>query len=617
VPLKHRIILAIAVALTLIALAASPLLVADGVRAWIWWTARQQKLTAKIDMVEAPFLRPVVLHNVRLTSAPNAAFRIDLRAAQVSARLNFKRILLGTRERALRNATVSDLHVEIHRNPDGEFFGERVWSSWQKLLPDSAKIDKFDLRVENGAVVALVRGGAISFSEIEPGRFSANEVTIASPLVRQTFSRLNGGTRWQDNRLTLAGLGLTRGLDLQSITFDLSRLSKRHIATEFDLDAFGGNIRGDVSSDWRTQPPNWIVAASAANISLAQTAEAVGLADRVSGRLRAAKFTYRADPRDASLATASLWTELSAPAWRDRQADVLMLGASFYNRKIDIQQLYIKQRKNELTLSGDAPLPNKWSDWLTADFHADVSSAINDVADFANLFGGNRDQFHGAIAIEGTIDSHARNLSGDISAHGTSLKLFGWPVDLFELELNMADRIADIAQFNFRQKEDFLRVQGKIDMAGAQGLRGTVELAAKNLALYAPNFFPPLSCNARFDFNGRSATFDSLTFGASATAISLNGVADFSDPQKIDISMRPMTAMGFGPIAADCINRVELVLLPKNAPPLMNVTEIKMRGSIFAGISEMTLRTDGAEKTYRLFCPNEPNTTLSINLPAK
>ncbi len=616
-PLKHRIILALAIAATLIALAVSPLLVADGVRAWIWWTARSEKLTVKIDKVEAPFLRPVVLHNVSLTSAPNALFRIDARAAQMSVRLNFKRILLRTRDRALRDVTISDLHLQIHRNAGGKDFPERVWSSWQRLFPGSAKIDKFDLRVENEAVVALIRGGALSFSEVEPGRFSANEITIASPLVRQTFSQLHASTRWQENHLTLAGLGLTRGLDLQSLTFDLSRLSKRNVATEFDLDAFGGNIRGDISTDWRTQPPNWVVAASATNISLSQTAEAVGLADRISGRLRAGKFTYRGDPRDASRATASLWTELSAPAWRDRQADVIMLGASFYNRKIDIQQVYIKQRKNELTLSGEAPWPNKWSDWLTADFHANVSSAINDVADFANLFGGKRDQFHGAITVEGTIDSHARKLSGDISASGTSLKLFGWPVDLFELDLNIADGIADIAEFNFKQKDDFLRVEGKIDMLGEQGLRGTVEFAAKNLAQYSQEFFPPIPGHGHFDFYGRSASFAGLTLGSDSTAISLNGVANFSDPQKIDISMQPTTTIGLGTVATDCVNRVDIVALAKNAPPLAKVDEIKMRGSIFTGISEITLRSESAEKTYRLFCPNEPNETLSITIPAK
>lgn len=424
-PLKSRIILAVAVVLVVGALLASPFLVGTGVHAWIMWTARRENLTVKIDKLEAPFLGPVVLHNFSLTSAPNAAYRIEARATTVTLRLNFQRILLRTRGRLLRHVVFDDLHLQIHRNPSGELNSSRTWTTWQRLLPDSADIARFDLRVEDDPVVVIVRGGALVFSEIDPGRLTANEITIASPFVRRTFAPIRAGVRWQDLHLTLAGLALTRGLDLQSITFDLARLSKQQAGIDFDLDAFGGTIRGNVSNDWRNAAPAWTLAASASNISLAQTAEAVGYADRLTGQLRAGKFIFRGDARDAKNTTASIWAELAAPAWRERQADVIMLGASFYNRKIDIQQLYIKQRKNELTLSGDAPLPNKWSDWLTADFHANVSSAINDVADFASLFGGARDQFKGAIAIEGTIDSHAKKISGDVSANGKSLKLFG------------------------------------------------------------------------------------------------------------------------------------------------------------------------------------------------
>jgi len=34
-----------------------------------------------------------------------------------------------------------------------------------------------------------------------------------------------------------------------------------------------------------------------------------------------------------------------------------MLGAALYNRKIELQQLYIRQKSNQFTLSGEAALP--------------------------------------------------------------------------------------------------------------------------------------------------------------------------------------------------------------------------------------------------------------------
>lgn len=616
-PLKHRIILAIAIALVLGALLASPWLVGTGVRAWIFWTAHREKFIVKIEKIDAPFLRPVVLHNFSLISAPNAAYRIEAQASNITVRLNFQHLFLRTRGRLLRHVAIDELHLQIHRNASGSRSSPGTWSTWQQLLPDSANLARFDLRIEDDPVVAIVRGGALLFSEIEPGHFTANEITIASPLVRQTFAPIRAGARWQDLHLTLAGLALARGLDLQSITFDFARLSKQQIGIDFDVDAFGGTIRGDISDDWRNVTPAWTVAGSASNISLAQTAEAIGYADRLTGQLRAGKFIFRGDAGDPENTTASIWAELASPAWRDRKADVLMLGASFYNRKIDIQQLYIKQHANQLTLSGEAPLPNHWRDWLTADYHANVSGAINDLADFASLFGGARDRFKGAMAVAGTIDSHAKKITGAISANGKALKLFGWPVDLFDLKLNFADGIADIAQFNFKRKEDFLRVQGKIDMAGEQGLRGTIEFATKNLADYLPDFSPALPSAGRFDVTGRTATFDGITLGEGAAFVAVDGKANFSDPQKIDISLRASTPLGFREPAADCIDRFEIVPSPKNAPPSARVDAIKMRGSLSSGISEMALQGDAGEKNLRLFCPNETNATLTLTVPPR
>ena len=38
---------------------------------------------------------------------------------------------------------------------------------------------------------------------------------------------------------------------------------------------------------------------------------------------------------------------------------MIMLGAALYNRQIQLQQLYVKQSKNQLTLSGDAAFPTQ------------------------------------------------------------------------------------------------------------------------------------------------------------------------------------------------------------------------------------------------------------------
>src|SRR5207302_783466 len=259
------------------------------------------------------------------------------------------------------------------------------WTALQTLLPVNFDIAHFDLRVENGPTVVFLRNAAISGNQIEAGHFSAGEFAITSPLLRQTFSQLRGATKWQEDRLTLGGIGLAHGLDLQWLTIDLSRLNKERADLQFDLDVLGGKIRANISNEWGGNHSIWNVAGTGNGISLAQTSDAFGFTDRLGGSLRACNFTFRGDPRDLLGGTASIWTELNGLSWHNRAADVIMLGAIFYNRQIQLQQLYIKQRRNELSLSGEGAIPSKSTDLLNPDFRGQLLGKINDLGEFAEL----------------------------------------------------------------------------------------------------------------------------------------------------------------------------------------------------------------------------------------
>src|SRR5439155_1683920 len=72
----------------------SPVAVSNGLRLWGWWKSRQEGLAVSIDKIDAPFLRPVVIRSLHITTAPAAAFHIDLTAAGANFDLNLNRILL-------------------------------------------------------------------------------------------------------------------------------------------------------------------------------------------------------------------------------------------------------------------------------------------------------------------------------------------------------------------------------------------------------------------------------------------------------------------------------------------------------------------------------------------
>ena len=503
----------------------------------------------------------------------------------------------------------------IATNP-GKPLPDGTWQSWQNLLPQGGSIRDFDLRIEDGPTVLLLRNGTLSFSEVEAGHISVDEITIASPVVRQTFSQLRGATHWQEHRLTLAGLVLARGLDIQSVAFDLSRLGEQRLGVDLDLDAFGGKIRGDISTEWHSTRSHWNIAASATDISLGQTAEAIGLADRIAGRLHACKLTFRGDAHDPMHATASIWTELTAPAWRDREADVIMLGAALYNRQFAVQQLYVRQGKNQLTLSGEAPLPEKVADWLKADFHADITASIENGADFARLLGGNPEAFGGELEIEGTMESHGRKLGGRFTAAGKSLRLFNSPVDVLTAKLSATEGVLELTEFNLQRKEDFLRASGKIDLSHPESRTGSIELSMKDLHDYWSAFQLNGATKGQIKFSGSTVSIESLELNQPGGSVSFHGDIAFPEMRTFNINLVPVTPM-FDlnpPTASGCFDRVQFSPKPKAQPPVPEIRTIDLAGKFGAGVETVKIANEIGEKEYHSFCPDQPNLPLQLGI---
>src|SRR6059058_1401193 len=486
-PLKSRFLLASLFLLlaALLALWFTPFAVSHGVRWRIWWKARQEGFIVNIDKVDAPFLRPVAIRQLRLRNAHDDMFRIDLTIADATFELNFKHILLHTRGRAIQNLSIRELHGELRRsNPTVRAMTRRGWATLHRMLPEDLTIGASEVRIENGPTLVLLRNGFLSANETEAGRFRAAEVMIASPWFHQTFSQLHGATHWEDDHLTIAGLTLTQGLDLQSATADLSRLGNQRVGLQFDTGAFGGKIRGTISHEWRSQHSNWKIAGGATDTSLEQTSEAFGFADRISGLLHAGNFTFRGNLAEPDRVTASLWSELTGLTWRNRTAEAIMLGAAVYNRRIQLQQLYIRQQANQFTLSGEAAFPTSASGWLSPDFRSNISASIDQLGEFASLFGANAGDFAGKITIDGAMDTRDRKFGGHLVVEGASLTFFKTAIDNLSAKLTLKATDLEIEQLAMTRKNDSLSGQGKIDLSHDHNYSGTLEARLNNLLDY-------------------------------------------------------------------------------------------------------------------------------------
>jgi hypothetical protein len=498
----------------------SPLLVAAGLRLWLARVARQEGLQIETERIEAPFLRPVIIHKLRLRNGSAAPFRLDGTVARLEIDLDFSGIFNGSR-RALRMLTAEGVVLDIRRNPQPATPPQRfAWPVLENLVSDNFKFSGVQLHVENGPTVVDVRDGNLTGSQLEAGIFSAKEVAIDSRWFQKTFANLRGATSWQESRLVIGALSLMRGLDLDMVTIDLAQIGESRLGLEMSLDAFGGKIRARVSSDDRGDQRVWDAAASGSEISLAQMSDALEWTNRASGSLHACKFTFRGEAADLRNATAALWAEVSELTWRDRTADTVMIGASLYNREVQVEQLYLKQRNNQLTLSGEFALPERSADWIKPAFRGDISASINDLGDFARLIGWSPSDFSGKIVANGNVNAREEKLGGQLTVSGNSLVLFRSPVEAVEAKLSLNDSRLAIDEFEVRQKSDFFRAQGNFALAGDRSYTASFQTSVAEIADYAgfiSRFTEPftLGGNVSLEWTGTAvAGNDSGTFHA-------------------------------------------------------------------------------------------------------
>ncbi len=420
--------------------------------------------------------------------------------------LNLRGAIFGRSSRLLRSVRANHVNGRV-RVPQKAKPGAKLdWHQLDRLLPESFAINDLNLDIATPTTAVNFRGVVLSASAIESGKFLAQTVFVTSPILRRTFTDLRGATSWEGNRLTIAGIPLARGLDLEALSLDLSRLSRRRLGIELRLDTYGGTLRASLQG--RAGEKFAIDAAgSAVNISLAQFSSAIGFLEPVTGAVRASKFTFRGNPGEFLDATATIWMEATDFAWRARRADNVMLGATYYDRRLEVDQLYVRQRENELNVNGELLWPKQRGSWVQLPFRGQLNATIPDLNGFAQLLGATTGDFSGALTAAGEIDLVAPAASGRLFCQGKGVKFRGVALDSLSGAILLHGREATLENFEARHAEDFLRGDGTCELVAGHRFSGRLTGAINDLGAYAP-LLPAawragkISGGATFDWRG-------------------------------------------------------------------------------------------------------------------
>src|SRR5437588_6211070 len=633
-PARKKLLLALSFILLALSLASllAPPIMERSIPIWLRFEAARSGLAISFSDIHARFLRPIEIRNLQITSAGVGGVHFEFTAPKVEAGLGFAAIF-GTKDKSHPLRSIRVKHARIFLPSRAAESAQGIqWPTLAALLPARFEISADEIHLEQPLAQVELRDATIFAGTTRSGVVSVSSIAIRAPLLQKIFADVHGVARWEDDHLTLGSLRLIDGLTIDSLMFDLSRLAAARLATELSVSAFGGHIRANVTTERNEKARIWELAGTASGISLPRLATAVGATETMRGSVRASKFTFRGDPRDVLHATASIWTELIDFGWRERKADAIMLGANFYGRTIQLQQLYIKQRRNELTLSGETVVG---SDWLNPDFRGDIIASVNDRGQFAELFGGSADAFAGTLSVRGRVHTRERSIDGELAITGDGLKIFHAPVHALTARVSLDSKRVRLDQFELKRDDDFLRAQGSVDFARNRAIELSAELSCRELGdyrlqtplvgklagplkgkiessgdasqsrttLYAEA--NPLSISAQGLWHDQSFTIDHLDIDTGDLKAGFAGEVVLTEPRKLRVTLSPMSEM-----RAD--------LAEDNAPCLHGILFTRGdAGKPFSKIviesSKFFLDTTGPVK---LCSEKEDGQPLRINVPA-
>jgi hypothetical protein len=228
------------------------------------------------------------------------------------------------------------------------------------------------------------------------------------------------------------------------------------------------------------------------------------------------------------------------------------------------------------------------ADWLNPDFRGDVAGSINELGQFAELFGATADAFAGKVAVRGRVHAHERRVDGELAITGDALKIFRNTVESLTARLTLDSPRVHLDQFEIRRGEDFIRGSGEIDFAHRNKFQFSGESWCHDLIGYharvpllgslSGTLFAQVDASgdenasaislsaqtadskfsARGTLHGKSVAIDSLTLNMNETTVAFAGTINFTDPKNLALSPASELRLAQALQESVCVRGIEL-----------------------------------------------------------
>ncbi len=473
-------------------------------RGLLVWQASRGGYELKIHRLSGGLFQTVRLDGVRLSrrgvspEGEGTALRIDRADFVVAWRLPWvHRSASWLKEVRLEGVRGSvDLESALSADKQESRRGNEAATRW---LPASFLIEGDDLRLRQSGYIVRLSGWRLTGTRDGTGEIGAREIRVDGPGVGSRFAGWHGRTIWKDQRLTISGSDSDGGTSLTRATLDASNLGRRWLDWDCSLLALGGEVRGQGSINFSGPRLAVEVAATLRRTALAPIARLLGVRGPVDGQVEEASFTFRGEPDN--LAAAQMWLSARSTGfqWGNRRWQSLETQAVVVNRRVQLNRFDLRQDGNQLSLSGEYPLPPDdvaglpWTGeggwWQSAGFSCNVDARLEDLHALAGLLGPVTPELAGRMSINGRLNAapgHA-DVEGYLNVEGTRLNVCGAPLDYLRSTLLFRHGVLEVADVQATHDADYFTAHGVVGLSGdPTDRRGELRAEIKDMSVYAP-----------------------------------------------------------------------------------------------------------------------------------
>ena len=459
-----------------------------------------------IGGVDGSIFEPLTFRDVRLSSR-NAGVTSNVTINRAEARLAWRTLALQRGAGFFAKLTVDGFQGDVVFEPGEQEFAPAPWpifASEQKRLrsvhwlplPPFIEVWHASLSVRAGKAgdrAIFLSDTRFTLNEFALGDVAIGKLTVRRGWFHKTFANLRGTSALRDTRLTLADLQLQPGVWIKSISADFNAAAERGLQVAFDFASFGGSIHGELQHAPAGQQPNMEVAGTFSQISVADLAKFLEVRETAGGVIREGKFSFRGSPRTLDKATISTRFEATDFVWGNRRWNLLVLGATVVDRRLQIPELQLQQAHNALKLKGEFSLPENDAPWWESAFNFEVAGRINNLTELSALFGPHFNNTSGKMTIDGSVRGESKTFSGQLIVTGSKLTYRGAPIDLFNAAVKLEGNEFQMVNLEMVHGDDFLRGHGSISILGEKRYSGELRINVEDLASYAPLLEKPIA----------------------------------------------------------------------------------------------------------------------------